>query len=176
MNSYRQGNTHFYGPGQTLDSERAFTVEMSFREEGGVLSKMTQAYTQAGRRLLFPGSPVLSGSSWIDADSVLAQASAFENKARKEDVPFFIYGGFSSLTASMRKGMVLVLSIWGDPPLGMQWLDGVVGSPPLSAGAVRGPCGAGEEAQRRRPPRLRGGGPQSSPPLPRVLFSNIRLE
>ena len=48
FNSYRQGDTTFYGPGQTIDTTKKFTDVTQFLTDGGSLSEIRRFYVQDG--------------------------------------------------------------------------------------------------------------------------------
>ena len=53
-------------------------------------------------------------------------------------------GGTKGMGDALRRGIVLVLSLWDDWSAHMKWLDGLYppGSDPNSPGKERGPCSA----------------------------------
>lgn len=149
MNPYRQGNFNFYGPGKILDSSEKFTVSTTFHtshlfngEEE--LVEVSQYYEQKGKRIEYPTSLILGDKGSITKESIEKQNSAFQNK----DLSFERHGGFKSLTNSLKKGMTLVFSVWGDPVTHMQWLDGTVPPGSTKPGAKRGPCPIAEDTKR----------------------------
>lgn len=135
MNPYRQGNVNFYGPGKTLDSNNLFTVATTFRNSSEGLVEVIQYYEQNGRRIKYPSSAVLNGSSTLNEESIRNQINAFSGNNG-----FTVHGGFKKLTAALEKGMVLVFSIWDDVATDMQWLDGIFPPGSTAPGARRGPC------------------------------------
>ena len=50
FNSYRQGNTSFYGKGLTIDTSKKITIVTQFiKGSDGVLSEIKRFYTQGGK-------------------------------------------------------------------------------------------------------------------------------
>ena len=142
FNSYRQGNTTFYGPGMTVDTTKVFTVVTQFLTDDGTadgnLNEIRRFYVQDG--VVIPNSestiPGISGNS-VNVDYCETQPTVFNDTASFEDK-----GGFASMTTSLKAGMVLVLSLWDDHADSMLWLDS---SDPATAdastpGITRGTC------------------------------------
>jgi cellulose 1,4-beta-cellobiosidase len=140
VNPYRLGDRTFFGPGSSfrVDSSKPFTVITRFHTEGalgeGELSEIRRYYVQDDR--------VIADASSISGPACQQRADGFKTP-----------NGFSAsdLTAAMRRGLVLVLSIWDDPSSDMQWLDGTFprSAAPGEVGTARGPCRAGEGANAR---------------------------
>lgn len=137
FNSYRQGNTTFYGKGDTVDTSSVFTVVTQFIESSGSLSEIKRFYVQDG--VVIPNSySTISGTTSynsITADYCDAQKAAFGDTTSFQDK-----GGLTQMGAALAEPMVLVMSLWDDHYANMLWLDSTdpVGS--TSAGAVRGTC------------------------------------
>lgn len=138
-NSYRQGFKDFYGPGKTIDTRQPFTVITQFI--GDPLYEIKRFYKQNDKLIEHPGGSLTSESiaKWF--------------KYYNEPNDFEKYGGFKSLTESLKRGMVLVFSIWDDPATKMKWLDS----------NDRGPCNNNND------PRL-------THPNVKVRFSDIIIE
>lgn len=141
--TYRLGNTSFYGPGTafTLDTTRPFTLVTQFLTEDGTddgkLVEIRRHYTQDSVTIPTPAIKV-GPSGQFDSLSP-AYCSAEHSYFRSND-SFVERGGFDSMGDALENGMVLVLSLWDDALSHMLWLDST--SPPGSTapGAMRGPC------------------------------------
>jgi cellulase len=51
FNPYQNGQRNFWGPGQTVDTSKPFTVITQFQANGGRLSTITRNYKQNGRQI-----------------------------------------------------------------------------------------------------------------------------
>ncbi|CAN8102001.1 unnamed protein product [Discula destructiva] len=137
FNSYRQGNTNFYGPGKTVNTNSKFTVVTQFIETSGVLSEIKRFYVQNG--VLIPNSystvAGVTGYNSITDAYCKAQKAAFG-----DTTDFQSKGGLTAMGEALAGGMVLVMSLWDDYYANMLWLDSTypVGSSAL--GAARGTC------------------------------------
>ena len=147
FNPYAQGVADFYGNGGTVNTLKPFTVITQFYTNNnattGNLTQIRRLYIQNGKLIQNPVS-TSSGlnsitASWCSStDSVAASV-----------------GGLTTMGQALRKGMVLVFSIWNDNGQYMNWLDS----------GSSGPCSstAGDPATI-----------QSQTPGTDVTFSNIR--
>ena len=142
FNSFRMGDTSFYGPGMTIDTTQKITVVTQFiTDDGtadGTLSEIRRFYVQNGVTIPNSQSTItgVTGNSitdsWCDA-----QKTAFDDTN-----DFKTYGGLAQLGAAFQKGMVLVLSIWDDYAVDMLWLDSdyPTNLDPSQPGVARGTC------------------------------------
>lgn len=96
-NPYASGQRNFWGPGQTVDTSKTFTVVTQFQASSGRLSSINRKYIQNGRQIN-SGSITNCGS----------EAST---------------GGLAGMGAALDRGMVLAISIWNDAAQQMSWLD-----------------------------------------------------
>ena len=141
FNSYRQGDTSFYGPGQTVDTKSKFTVVTQFLTSDGTangeLSEIKRFYVQNGKVIPNSESTIagISGNS-ITADYCDAQKSVFG-----DNTGFQTKGGLAQMGAAMGRGMVLVMSLWDDHAVNMLWLDSTYPTDSTGLGAARGTCG-----------------------------------
>lgn len=135
-NAYRRGFRDFYGPGLRLDTSRPFEAVTRFEATDGQLVAVRRHYLQDGRRIEDPGGPITDASA------------ANQSLAFGEPDGFARFGGLRAVGEALRRGMVLVLSIWDDTATGMQWLDGTW---PASGGpgSARGPCAPSSVSQLR---------------------------
>ncbi|WAQ92764.1 hypothetical protein PtA15_17A246 [Puccinia triticina] len=123
--SFRMGNTSFYGPSKIVDTAKKFTVVTQFitadNTDRGELVEIRRFYRQDGR--LIPNSRVnLPNASPFDSitDEFCQQMESVVGHAKG----FRTLGGLRKMGASMRNGMVLVMTVWADQVRGMSWLDG----------------------------------------------------
>jgi cellulose 1,4-beta-cellobiosidase len=142
FNSYRQGNTSFYGPGKTVDTNSVFTVVTQFLTDTGTasgnLNEIKRFYVQNGNVIPNSQSTIagVTGNSITEAYCT-AQKTVFGDTNDYDN-----HGGFASMTAAYKAGMVLVLSLWDDYADNMLWLDSndpATGSA-STPGVARGSC------------------------------------
>ncbi|KUJ12306.1 glycoside hydrolase family 7 protein [Mollisia scopiformis] len=144
FNSYRMGDTSFYGAGMTVDTTKVFTVVTQFvTNDGttsGTLSEIRRFYVQNG--VVIPNSQ--STVSGVTGNSLSDTWCAAQKTAFGDQNVFATKGGLATIGASLKKGMVLVMSIWDDHAADMLWLDAPY--PPTkdasTPGVSRGTCGA----------------------------------
>ncbi|POW09613.1 hypothetical protein PSHT_09076 [Puccinia striiformis] len=168
FSSFKMGDTSFYGPSKTVDTNKKFSVVTQFitddNTDSGELVEIRRFYRQGGR--LIPNSKV-NFTEVPPFDSITNEScDQLESPFGRSD-GFRKMGGLSKMGASMRNGMVLVMSIWADKVGGMSWLDGEnLDKKSQKLGSARGTCppGAGE------PSRIRKVNPDAG-----VEFSTIRV-
>ncbi|THH31970.1 hypothetical protein EUX98_g2230 [Antrodiella citrinella] len=143
FNSFRLGNTSFYGDGLIVDTSKVFTVVTQFltndNTSTGTLSEIRRIYVQDGNviqntKVNVPG---------IDPVDSITDEFCTEQKTVFGDTNFFAdQGGLTQMSASFAKGVVLVLSIWDDYAANMLWLDSdyPTTKSATSPGVARGTC------------------------------------
>ncbi|KAF9056958.1 concanavalin A-like lectin/glucanase domain-containing protein [Rhodocollybia butyracea] len=99
FNSYRLGDTSFYGPELTVDTTQPFTI-------------VTQVIQN-----LETNVNGITAMNQIDETFCTQETTAFA-----ETNTFDQKGEFSAMTSAMNTGMVLVLSLWDDYAVNMLWL------------------------------------------------------
>jgi len=142
-NSYRLGNTSFYGNGFAVDSSRPVTVVTQFLTsdgtDSGALSEIRRFYVQDGH--VVPNSEAsILGS---DAGNSITDSFCTAQKDLFGDTnDFMAKGQLESMGAALDRGMVLVLSLWDDSQVNMLWLDAAfpADQPRSTPGVARGPC------------------------------------
>lgn len=96
----------YYGPGDTVDTSKTFTIITQFNTDNGSpsgnLVSITRKYQQNG-------VDIPSAQPGGDTISSCPSASA--------------YGGLATMGKALSSGMVLVFSIWNDNSQYMNWLD-----------------------------------------------------
>ncbi|KAF8316668.1 cellobiohydrolase I-II [Clavulina sp. PMI_390] len=167
FNSYRMGNTSFWGSGAThaIDTTLPLTILTQFITSNGTaagdLTAIKRVYVQNGK--VIPNSAI--NVAGIDPLNYLTDAVCTEEKTAFGDPNLFAsQGGLKQLGNSLRQGMVLSLSIWEDASSGLLWLDSnypATGSA-TTPGVARGAC-----------PTSSGSIPEQ--PTPSVVFSNIKF-
>ncbi|KAK3323332.1 endoglucanase EG-1 precursor [Cercophora scortea] len=174
FNPYRVGQTPFYQVGKNatgVDTSRVFTVVTQFlttatnNTVGGDLREIRRLYVQDGKvienaQVQVPG--IDRGNSLTD------EFCRQEKKVFGSVNSFAAQGGMKTMGEALRRGMVLVFSVWNDNGSDMKWLDGTfpVGSDPLKdLGTGRGPCGVDEGSPEQIVAGALGIG---------VKFSNVR--
>ncbi|KAF5869037.1 putative cellobiohydrolase i-i protein [Botrytis fragariae] len=167
FNSYRQGNTSFYGPGLKVDTSKVFTVVTQFiTNDGtasGTLKEIRRFYVQNG--VVVPNSQ--STIAGVPGNSITDSFCAAQKTAFGDTNEFAIKGGLATMSKALAKGMVLVMSIWDDHTANMLWLDAPYPptKSPSAAGVTRGSCSATSGS----PVDVEANSPGSS-----VTFSNIK--
>ncbi|KAK4543397.1 hypothetical protein LTR36_005540 [Oleoguttula mirabilis] len=144
FNSYRMGNTSFYGAGKIVDTTSKFTVVTQFITSDGTdtgdLTEIKRIYVQDGVVIQNSKSDIadVSGNSITDT-FCKAQKTAFGDTDS-----FETRGGLAAMGDAFERGMVLVMSIWDDYAAEMRWLDAPYPATAATtkAGVVRGTCGA----------------------------------
>jgi len=171
FNSYRLGDTDFYGPGRdfTVDTSRPLTLVTQFLTSDGTdagdLVEIKRFYVQEGR--VIPNSE----SSILDRNrgNSITDGLCASQKAKFADTDdFTIKGGLKKMGEALDRGMVLVLSLWDDSAVNMLWLDSAypTNEPRTKPGVVRGPCPGGQQST---PTYIRANYPDSV-----VKFSYIK--
>lgn len=123
FNSYRLGNTTFFGANKTVDSSSVFTVVTQFiTNDGtanGTLSEIRRIYVQ---------NSVVIQNSAVDVanvDPVNSITDDFCTAVKTEfgdENSFATAGGLTKMGAAL-EDMVLVMSLWDDHDAKMLWLD-----------------------------------------------------
>lgn len=161
FNPYRQGDTTYYGPGMTVDTNQKMTVVTQFFEEGGVLSEIKRFYVQNGQ-VIANSESVIPGN----AGNSITQEFCDAQKTVFGDVDTFNrHGGMEQMGNDLSQ-MVLVLSLWDDHYANMLWLDSTYPIDSTELGAARGSCptDSGVPADV-----------ESQHPNANVVFSNIKF-
>ena len=168
FNPYRLGHHSFYQQnGTSVDTSRPFTVVTQFitaktnstaaknstavapvgknsTSAAGQLSEIRRLYVQDGKVI---ENTVAKVEGLPESDSLTDAFCQKEKDVFKSPNAFAAQGGMAGMGEALRRGMVLVFSIWNDAGGEMEWLDGTVrgagNSTALSPGAERGPCKAG---------------------------------
>ena len=144
FNSFRMGNTSFYGAGKTVDTTKKFTVVTQFiTNDGtatGTLKEIRRLYVQNGvviqnSNVNVPG--MSSAYNSITDQYCLDQKAAFGDTTSFQDK-----GALEGISKGFATGMVLVLSVWDDHAVNMLWLDSdyPTTANPSSPGVARGSC------------------------------------
>lgn len=170
FNSYRMGDTGFYGTGLTVDTKSKFSVVTQFITDDGTatgnLAQISRFYVQNGN--VVPNS--MTNIAGIDGTNAISEQFCKQQKTAFGDADTFdTMGGLQKMgqVFSQGQGMVLVMSIWDDYKANCLWLDSEypVGGNPSTPGIGRGPCPANSGV----PATVEAQYPRSS-----VTFSNIK--
>jgi len=163
FNSYRQGNTSFYGKGKIVDTTKKITVVTQFlTDSAGDLTEIKRFYAQNGKVIPNSESTIagVPGNSITDAYCDAQKEVFGDPNIHKE------FGGLKQMGVAMKKPMVLVMSIWNDHHANMLWLDSTYPVDRTGPGAARGECpttsGVPSEVEEQFPNS-------------NVVFSNIRF-
>jgi cellulose 1,4-beta-cellobiosidase len=137
INAYRMGHQQFYGPGPEFEvnTMQPFTVVTRFHAPDGELIGIEQFYVQNGQEIHHPNSPGLGNKNIETDETCQLQKNGFGDRNR-----FAEMGGMKVMGEALDRGMVLVISLWDDIAVSMNWLDSYMGDDPNAPGALRGPC------------------------------------
>ncbi|KAL5615581.1 hypothetical protein BROUX41_005624 [Berkeleyomyces rouxiae] len=163
FNSYRMGDTEFFGAGKKIDSTKKVTVVTQFiKGADGKLADIKRFYVQDGQTFENSESKLtgVSGNS-ITEEFCSAQKTTFGDKDSFGDK-----GGLAQMGAALEQGMVLVMSLWDDNYASMLWLDSTYPVDSTAAGSARGEC----STTSGKPSDVRASAPNS-----KVIFSNIKF-
>jgi cellulose 1,4-beta-cellobiosidase len=165
FNSYRMGNTSFYGPGKTVDTTKVFTVVTQFiASASGDLNEIKRFYVQGGK--VIPNS--MSTVAGVTGNSITQDFCTKQKSVFKDKDSFTQHGGLKHMGDAIKAGMVLVLSFWDDYAVDMLWLDSPFpkDAPVSQPGVVRGSCAttSGVPAEV-----------EAQYPNAKVVYSNIRV-
>ncbi|RSH88301.1 CENP-B protein 1 [Apiotrichum porosum] len=164
-NSYRQGNTTFYGPGSgfALDTTKKLSVVTQFiTDSAGALSDIKRFYVQNG--VVVPNSETsMAGTS---GNSITSDYCTAQKVTTGDTDVFAAKGGLAQMGKALSTGMVLVLSLWDDHAADMLWLDSTYPVGSTAPGAARGSCSSTSGV----PATLESTVPNSS-----VVFSGIKF-
>jgi cellulose 1,4-beta-cellobiosidase len=136
INAYRMGETNFYGAGPQfqVNTERPFKVVTRFHAPAGDLTAIEQFYVQDGKEIHHP--TYAAGGDSIESDAFCAaQKTSFGDRNS-----FAEKGGMKKMGEALDRGMVLVISMWDDIAVSMNWLDSYMDCDPSEPGCTRGPC------------------------------------
>jgi cellulose 1,4-beta-cellobiosidase len=154
INPNRFNVTDFYGRGSSykVDSTKPFTVVTQFHDNSDGLA-VTQHYIQDGKKIEHPNylgdakGNAETDSFCADKAKLWSDRDSFEEK-----------GGMTAVRGALDRGVTLVLSMWDDIDVHMNWLDSVMDGDDVSKpGKYRGPC----DPSLGDPERLREKHPKS---------------
>jgi len=167
--SFRMGNTSFYGPGLTVNTNSKFTVVTQFltnnNSTSGTLTGINRIYVQNGKVI----QNSLSNIAGVTPTGEITDAFCNQQKTAFGDVNTFEQkGGLAAIASAFQKGMVLVLSIWDDHAAQMLWLDSdyPLNKSASTPGVARGTCATTSGA----PTTV-----EAQSPNAQVIFSNIKF-
>jgi len=172
FNSFRLGDQGFYGQGVEfeVDTTRPFSVVTQFitsdGTDAGDLVEVKRMYVQDGEVIENSVATVLGGSA---GNSITDDFCKLQKTTLDDPDDFTNKGGLKVMGDALRRGVVLVMSLWDDSDVNMLWLDSSYPAdrPPRQAGVMRGPCPGGETSS---PAYLRANEANS-----KVEFSNIKV-
>ncbi|KAI0267034.1 glycoside hydrolase family 7 protein [Gloeopeniophorella convolvens] len=169
FNSFRMGNTSFYGPGKIVDTSSKFTIVTQFvTNDGtgtGTLSEIRRLYVQNGKVI---ANSVVDQPGIDPVNSISTQFCDEQKAAFGDQTSFQANGGLPVLGQSLGRGVVLVLSLWDDYAANMLWLDSdyPTTADPSSPGVARGTCAT----TTGNPPDV-----ESQSANAQVIYSNIKF-
>nr|AEI71804.1 endoglucanase I [Trichoderma longibrachiatum] len=106
FNPYGSGYPNYFGPGDTVDTSKPFTIITQFNTDNGSPSGNLVSITRKYRQ---NGVDIPNAKPGGDTISSCPSASA--------------YGGLATMGKALSSGMVLIFSIWNDNSQYMNWLD-----------------------------------------------------
>ncbi|KKF96734.1 Exoglucanase 1 [Ceratocystis platani] len=163
FNSYRMGDTEFFGAGKKIDSTKKVTVVTQFiKSSDGKLADIKRFYVQDG--VTFENSE--SKISGVSGNSINEEFCSAQKKAFGDKDSFTSSGGLAQMGAALEQGMVLVMSLWDDNYASMLWLDSTYPVDSTAAGSARGEC----STSSGKPSDIRASDANS-----KVIFSNIKF-
>ncbi|KAK3934830.1 cellulose 1,4-beta-cellobiosidase [Diplogelasinospora grovesii] len=163
FNSYRMGNTTFYGPGMTIDTNSKFTVVTQFlKGSDGNLSEIKRFYVQNGK--IVPNSQ--SNIAGVAGNSITQSWCDAQKTAFGDVGDFNAKGGLAQMGKALAQPMVLVMSVWDDHAVNMLWLDSTYPTNSTALGTARGTCATTSGV----PADL-----ESQVPNSNVIYSNVRF-
>jgi len=137
--NFRLGDLEFFGPGKTVDSNQKMTVVTQFiTDDGtdqGTLVEIRRKYVQNGQ--VIENNFVDLGYDSITEDFCTDSRLLFGDPNEHAEK-----GGMAAMGESLKKGHVLVLSLWDDHEAFMLWLDSdyPLDKDPSEPGVHRGTC------------------------------------
>jgi len=162
INAFRMGEQNFYGPGSQfkVNTEKPFKVVTRFHAPDGVLEEIEQLYVQDGEEIHHPSYSAGGNKNTESDDFCSAQKTTFGDRNS-----FSEHGGMKTMGEALDRGMVLVISMWDDIAVSMNWLDSYMDCDPSEPGCTRGPCDPADGL----PETLRKKSPESS-----YIVDNLR--
>ena len=146
FNSFRMGNTTFFGRSMTVDTTRKLTVVTQFitsdNTTNGDLVAIRRFYIQNGVVI----QNALSNIAGVDQTNIITDNFCAQQKVAFGNTDYFsTLGGLKTVGDALDRGMVLALSVQDDPTTNMWWLDADYPSdqPTTDPGVARGTCGDG---------------------------------
>jgi len=169
FNAFRMGNQSFYGPGKIIDTNKPVTVVTQFittdGTDNGDLKEIRRIYVQNG---VVIGNPVSTYTTLSSSNSLTDSSCTAAKTLFGDTNDFATKGGMKQMGASMKRGLVLVMSLWDDHDSNCLWLDGAafpVDKSPSTPGIARGTCATTSGV----PADVEKNSPDAT-----VKFSNIR--
>jgi len=146
LNAYRAGNTTFFGPGSNfvVDSSQPMTVVTQFISSDGTddgdLVEIKRIFVQNGKVIQHAYTNIPGVSKQFN--SLTDETCAAQKSAMGDVNDFKAKGGMKAMGEALKRGMVLVMSLWDDHYAHMLWLDSSypLDKPPSDPGITRGPC------------------------------------
>jgi len=143
FNSFRMGNRSFYGPGKIVDTNSKVTVVTQFITNDGTangdLVEIRRIYKQHGQVIYNSAAtfPSLNGATSLTDEVCDAQKALFGDVN-----DFKEKRGMKGMGESLKRGMVLALSLWVDFDSNLLWLDSdfPLNVDPSKPGVGRGDC------------------------------------
>eukprot|EP00727_Mastigamoeba_balamuthi_P004573 m51a1_g14113 putative glycoside hydrolase (514) ;mRNA; f:131806-133416 len=169
FNAYRMGDKDFFGPGKKVDTTRPFTVVTQFvssdNTDNGDLVEIRRFYKQDGKVIENAHGKTSGLTQYNSVTTAMCKA---QKSVFGDPDDFGAKGGLKAHGEMLKRGMVLVMSLWHDHDVNMLWLDSNM---PANAdaskpGVARGTCAttSGVPADLER-----------NSPSAYVVYSNIKF-
>jgi cellulose 1,4-beta-cellobiosidase len=145
FNPYRMGNQSFFGKGKIIDTTKPITVVTQFittdGTDDGDLSEMRRLYIQNGEIIKNSVATNVPGSY----DSITDEFCDTQKETYGNPNEHKVKGGLAEMGRSLDRGHVMVMSVWDDPAVNMNWLDSAfpLDVPASNPGVERGACPGG---------------------------------
>ena len=144
FNPYRMGDKTFYGPSPnfTINTTMPFTVVTQFITNDGT----DNGELYAIRRLWVQGGKVIQTRNVTVGGKMYNSVTDNFCNAQKQEFgdpnDYEKRGGHKTMSESLDRGMVLVMSLWDDHAVYMLWLDSdyPLDKSPTAPGVARGTC------------------------------------
>lgn len=142
--TYRLGNHTFYGPGSEfdIDTRSPFTVITQFltdnQQDDGEIVEVRRKYIQNGNTIETPAIDI-NGKKY---DSLTDDFCTDVKEWFGDNNDYMNKGGLKQMSKALSGGMTLVMSIWDDSSVYMNWLDSNYppNEDPSKPGVARGTC------------------------------------
>eukprot|EP00727_Mastigamoeba_balamuthi_P003189 m51a1_g12868 putative glycoside hydrolase family 7 (230) ;mRNA; f:35-724 len=163
------GDKDFFGPGKKVDTNRPFTVVTQFvssdNTDNGDLVEIRRFYKQDGKVIENAHGKTSGLTQYNSVTSAMCKA---QKSVFGDPDDFDAKGGLKAHGEMLKRGMVLVMSLWHDNDVNMLWLDSNLpaNGDASKPGVARGSC----STSSGKPADLERDSPNAY-----VVYSNIKF-